>query len=34
MAANEEWPETDWIKRWKPASVRRVEDAAASKATR
>ena len=19
MAANEEWPETDWIKRWKPA---------------
>jgi hypothetical protein len=21
MAANEEWPETDWIKRWKPAGV-------------
>ena len=19
MAANEEWPETDWMKRWKPA---------------
>jgi hypothetical protein len=21
MAANEEWPETDWIKRWKPAAM-------------
>jgi hypothetical protein len=21
MAANEEWPETDWIKRWRPAAV-------------
>ena len=21
MAANEEWPETDWIKRWRPAGV-------------
>jgi hypothetical protein len=21
MAANEEWPETDWVKRWKPAGV-------------
>jgi Protein of unknown function (DUF664) len=21
MAANEEWPETDWIKRWKPTTV-------------
>ncbi|OBB01633.1 hypothetical protein A5662_13245 [Mycobacteriaceae bacterium 1482268.1] len=23
MAANEEWPETDWIKRWKPTAATR-----------